>query len=73
MSEWINVKDRLPDDYGWFIVNDTYLVSSNNVTMGFFDGDSAVVWLPLDQRLDQDSMNVTHWMPLPEPPKDMPI
>ena len=70
MSEWISVDDEMPEGFGWFLVIDEYLPDANKVTIGFYEGvDSEIDWLPLDERNDPDSMIVTHWMPLPEPPK----
>jgi hypothetical protein len=70
MSEWISVDFGLPESFGWFLVVDEYLTKAARVTIGFYEGlDSEVLWLPHDDRDDQDSMLVTHWMPLPEPPK----
>tara|TARA_Y100000593_G_C4224646_1_gene293761 strand:- start:494 stop:730 length:237 start_codon:yes stop_codon:yes gene_type:complete len=67
-NEWIDVNDRLPDDYGWFLVIDKYL-TGNPVTMGFYEGpDNPEFWLPVDGRYDSDSMKVAYWMPLPSPP-----
>jgi hypothetical protein len=68
-TEWISVKDRLPK------VLQSVLVSLSNkkqtgelVHSGIFwhkkfciDGDNSI-----SQKLSKD---VTHWMPLPEPPK----
>jgi len=68
MSEWISVKDRLPDDdenyyeavlvycvYGGCKECDVaYLTTTKN-------------WL--DEKCNAQ-IPVTHWMPLPEPPKD---
>ena len=48
MGKWINVKDRLPESAGWYLV--------------FFRGKK---W-PFDNHYHK----VTHWMPLPEPPKE---
>lgn len=72
MNEWISIKDRLPEDFGWFLVIDEYMPINLSVTIGFYEGaDSEINWLPLDSRASQESMVVTHWMPLPEPPKDV--
>jgi hypothetical protein len=68
--EWISVKDRLPTSFGWFLVIDKYLVSKEKQTLGFYEADDRRIWLPIDGRVDSDSMMVTHWMPLPEPPKE---
>lgn len=57
--EWISVKDRLPTDFEWCMV---YTSGGYNAA-SFFDG----TWSPLDA---DDAGFVTHWMPLPEPPKD---
>lgn len=64
MSEWVSVKDRLPE------VGSRVLVSCD-------DGVCSAMWF-LDQwsmdpigsyAMDGLIYNVTHWMPLPEPPK----
>ena len=59
MAEWISVKDRLPEIYGKYLV----ACRGNNIPqIRYYDG----VW---------DVWNcvaeVTHWMPLPELPKDI--
>ena len=69
MSEWISVKDRLPSCFGWFLVVDDYLPLKARQTLGFYECNDKLMWLPIDDREDSDSMMVTHWMPLPEPPK----
>ena len=68
MSEWISVGDKLPSKFGWFLVLDKYL-TGEKITMGFFEGEPSFMWIPLDGRENSDSMIVTHWMPLPKPPK----
>ncbi len=69
MSEWISVEDRLPDNFGWFLVIDNYLPNCANITMGFYEYEDSFAWLPIDSRNDSDSMDITHWMPLPKPPE----
>lgn len=67
--KWISVEDRLPSDFGWFLVCDDYIAAKDKVTMGFYEGEESGCWLPLDSREYPDSMVVTHWMPLPSPPE----
>lgn len=60
--EWISVKDKMPDENEWI-----YLGNSNYqlVTWGvFLNGKFVNPDLNYFEILD-----VTHWMPLPEPPK----
>lgn len=72
MSEWIDVNDRLPDDE-----HDTLIVALKSKVLNPSSGDVLV---------DTDSFytsegcfrfwssskeyDVTHWMPLPEPPEE---
>lgn len=51
MTEWISVKDRLPQEHKNYLV-----FTKHGVTEILkYDGDAGVV---------------THWQPLPEPPKE---
>jgi len=63
MSEWISVKDRLPKNFEPVIVcrrgKDGTIVEQ-----GFKDAGSW--WKVYGTR----TKNVTHWMPLPEPPEE---
>ena len=60
--KWISVKDRLPENCIEVLVYDT----DCGIVIGWYDkeiGDFAADFIsPLDA--------VTHWIPLPEPPKD---
>ena len=58
-AEWISVRERLPDLYGTYLVY-TY---DNHIKLGYFC--ELVIGLPPSF----DDYAVTHWMPLPEPPK----
>ena len=63
-SEWISVKDRLPED------DATYLVYGRNgygIVFAVYYGDGE--WLTCDD-LTNITRFVTHWMPLPMPPKE---
>ena len=57
--EWISVEERLPEQYGLFLIADdkgNMEVASWTKQFGWFSGGNRV-------------KRVTHWMPLPEPPK----
>lgn len=65
MSEWISVKDRLPEKIGYYLCyldNDTIKVCK--FTCGI--RNDSLYW-----RWDNQNWTaVTHWMQLPEPPKE---
>ena len=62
VGEWISVKDRLPEkntqvlvfSRGWYVV---CWYAPLNIAATWYDGDTR--WT-----------GVTHWMPLPDPPKE---
>lgn len=64
MSEWISVKERLPDG-----PQEVFVYPS------FFGRPSAARYYEFSRSWQQAGVNgdiggyVTHWMPLPEPPK----
>ena len=65
MAEWISVNDRLPENSDSVLVFGKYICGGsidmawcNSVTKTFYSEEESHL-------LD----NVTHWMPLPEPPK----
>ena len=68
-NEWISVKDRLPDSkskYEWISI--PVIIAMDITTMpvlGCFYSLSE--GFHTDEGLEYD--NVTHWMPLPKPPK----
>ena len=88
MSEWISVKDRLPRldtvvlicyqsgydgsaiyAFGGLVDDgDGWLWGISHAGMGIYANDDAVA---SDVEADDD-YQVTHWMPLPEPPKEKP-
>lgn len=58
-SAWISVEERLPEQYGPFLIADNegnMEVATWTKQFGWFSGCNRV-------------KHVTHWMPLPEPPQ----
>ena len=95
MSEWISVKDKLPEKhecwhrYNITVMRSHYPTSSYDlcdepyeekiVTTAAYDSNQKIWHLDWDEQLnalidiDDAPLNgdfVTHWMPLPEPPKE---
>lgn len=70
MSEWISVKDRLPEEICVLVV-----LKTGTVTVGEYSEKSGD-WLILDPFIIgcidpiKYYYRPTHWMPLPEPPKE---
>lgn len=65
IDKWISVEDRLPDYYKPVLVicNNT---PSMNIVWLASDGDR---YFYTELNSDRIISNVTHWMPLPEPPQ----
>ena len=62
LMEWISVKDKLPPEDEWIL----FCSEDQYIDMGMsLDGIFCIPDLNYLQR-----NNVTHWMPLPEPPMD---
>ena len=58
LPQWVSVEDRLPET-----AQDVIVFDGRNVTFACKLG----VWYGEFSR----AINVTHWMPLPEPPKEV--
>ena len=54
-SNWISVKDKLPEDY------DAYLCTGGDIEMEIIYFDPEFGW--------QEEYGITHWMNLPELPE----
>ena len=64
MSEWISVKDKLPDK------TDYYLVCLESPRCGLKDGVTTSYYQHKAKNWKAVyNPSVTHWMPIPEPPK----
>lgn len=72
MMEWISVKDRLPRDNTFALVcvsgkPKKNISLENAYELAEFDMDEG--WI-LEMWPEWEGPKVTHWMPLPEPPKE---
>lgn len=70
MSNWISVKDRLPNNSNEVIV----FCLDDVVTTGKYIRVSKDKYLwkaPIYSPYIDNNLNVTHWQPLPEPPKNI--
>ena len=78
MSKWINVEDMLPDrgvrvlawGNGWYSVGDCFHgTQENHHHYCHKDGEcKEVAWRWHEDGTTVRHANVTHWMPLPDPP-----
>ena len=69
MSEWVSVADRLPPERGRYIVYATIYFTNHEGKQGSFK------MVCISQYSEWEGFDVakkvTHWMPLPEPPKEV--
>jgi len=72
--DWISVKDKLPDKRGWYLVVVRDLIVCY-ITMGLFHKYYGIDSMTKGGTWHADGNttgDVTHWMPLPELPKEEP-
>ena len=64
MNNWISVKDRLPDEKQEILT----INSEEKMEVCFYEKE----WEGIFQQCDGliKIFNITHWQPLPEPPKE---
>ena len=63
VPHWISVKERLPEENKNYLVYGVFLpLGVKAMDMNRFDGTK---WLT------SADVEITHWMPLPEPPKEV--
>ena len=71
MSEWISVEDRLPNkegDYLVFIVDN--LGEARMEVMKLFKWATSFNWSEHMNSWWKEYNHITHWQPLPKPPKE---
>lgn len=61
--DWINVEDRLPEEDGYYWVAEVHVEGFDRGRRTFFNEDWSQFFV------EDDEWRVTHWMPLPEPPR----
>lgn len=68
MSEWISVKDRLPEVRAVVLVYANNKIYVSGIAALNDYGDGLHNWYCVNdyESIDQD---ITHWMPLPDPPE----
>ena len=69
MSEWISVKDRLPEAH-----KSVLAIVYDDIKIGWIELVSTdpgqFHWVGSGIYIDKGHYALTHWMPLPEPPKE---
>ena len=65
VQEWVSVKDRLPENDQWALC---FMEDKSFGTFRVFQWNY-IDWQWNDGNEWFDEKDVTHWMPLPEPPK----
>ena len=77
-SKWISVEERLPEPYHTYLValKEKYSFGTEwryHVDVAdMVDGDGYIegMWNTFNDWYEGQEIHVTHWMPLPEPPKE---
>lgn len=74
MGEWISVNDRLPLKKGWYLVYAPGYYGGSSSGLRNCDGCMFAKWSGKTWSIEVGYYKrpncVTHWMPLPEMPKD---
>ena len=68
IQKWIPVTERLPENRDDVLVCRTWWNETRNPHIGWYN-DVSQEWQILDSDGYYPCGKVTHWMPLPEPPK----
>lgn len=69
--KWISVKDRLPkDDCKCLVYTDIYFIPDHTDEPDHYKGIEISKYSKRFGFLSTNALYVTHWQPLPEPPKE---
>lgn len=66
MSKWIRADDKLPFPHERVLLLRT-TGKIRRMIVGFYSNDN--FWYDIDDLWDSPLINITHWRPLPKPPK----
>lgn len=71
MSNWISVKERLPEESGFFITwqGISKYIGRPEILYYHKDEDDGFKWSTTKNGWTA-GLKITHWMPLPEPPEE---
>lgn len=67
--EWISVKERLPEDEGYYLTHDINWADCGYAVLEFYPGTREYNWY--DSIDGMHVMPPDYWMPLPDPPEDV--
>ena len=84
MNQWISVKEKLPDSYEWVLISCVdedyptrrYVPSVGIYRNGIWATKESDEYFNHSERVQSNDMEkifqikVTHWIPLPDPPRD---
>ena len=65
-KRWIPVTERLPDEFSEYLCR-----VIRPIPGGKYVRESRILWCDYDKSWNCEGLIVTHWMPLPEPPKEV--
>lgn len=65
-QKWIPVTERLPDEFSEYLCR-----VIRPIPGGKYVRESRILWCDYDKSWNCEGLIVTHWMPLPEPPKEV--